>query len=99
MLALDSSSDCCLPAVTLPFDALKIAVSSAFSCWPLDTPPWSSPPLFFDCWSIEYFLATDFQDCPESSALLACWARPLDLVSTMRTLRRSAVANCDLCLL
>ena len=46
---------------SLPLSALKIASSSAFSCWPFATPE-SRPPWAFEAWSIEYFFATLFYD-------------------------------------
>ena len=84
--------------VSLPFLAAKIALSKAGSCWPLATPG-SAPPLLLEAWSTEYFLATDFQDWPDSSAFLACAAFALSLVSTMRRSRRSGEEKRDLFLL
>ena len=81
--------------VSLPFWALKIAASSAFSCWPLATPA-SRPPLDLLAASVEYFLATALQDWPESRALRAAAALASVLASTMRTSRFSGVANFDL---
>jgi hypothetical protein len=49
---------------------LKIASSSAFSCWPFATPV-SLPPWALEAWSTEYCFATAFHDWPDSSARLA----------------------------
>src|SRR5262245_17729791 len=81
-----------------PFLALKTAASRAGSCWPLVTPA-SLPPFDLDLASIEYFLATDDHDWPESRASLACSALALPLVRTMRRSRLSGVENFDLFLL
>ena len=81
-----------------PFLALKIAVSSAFSCWPLATAS-STPPWAFDAWSIENFLATVLNGVPESIACLACSAFGLVFVSTIRRSRRSGCAKRRLFLL
>src|SRR4029077_20180165 len=81
--------------VSLPLSAPKTPVSRAFSCWPLAT-PLSCPPLDFEAWSIEYFLATEFHDWPESSAAFAWAALSFVLVRTMRRSRRSGVEKRDL---
>src|SRR3954447_4285428 len=78
--------------VILLFLALKTALSSAFSCWPLGTSG-SLPPWDFDASSIEYFLATDLKLCPLSSAFLACSALALLFVRTTLRLRRSGWAK------
>ena len=44
---------------------------------------------------MEYFLATSFQESPESSAVLACSAFALSLVSTIRRSRVSGWAKRD----
>jgi hypothetical protein len=49
------------------------------------------PPAALDVSSIEYSLATDFQDSPLSSAALAFSALALSLV---RTTRRSRFSGC-----
>src|SRR5215208_3291559 len=83
---------------SLPFLALKIASSNAFSCWPFATAG-SLPPCALDASSIEYCFATDLNDSPDSSAALACLALASVLVSTMLRSRRSGCANCALFLL
>ena len=49
--------------------------------------------MFFVDWSVEYFLATTFQDWPDASAFLAAWAWGSVLVRTMRRSRRSGWAK------
>ena len=72
--------------------ALKIASSSAFSCWPLATAS-STPPWFLEAWSIEYFLATAFQRLAALERALASSALAFVLVRTMRRSRRSGWAK------
>ena len=71
----------------MPLSAAKIASSNAFSCWPLATAG-SLPPCALEASSIEYSLATDLNDSPESSAALASLALACVLVRTMLRSRR-----------
>ena len=77
---------------TLPFLAAKIAVSNAFSCWPLATAG-SIPPCDFEASSIEYFFATFLKGWPQSSAFLAWLAFASVFVRTTRRSRRSGWAK------
>ena len=74
------------------FLAEKTASSSSLSSVPLACAG-SLPPAAFDVSSIEYFLATVFQESPLSSAAWALSASALFLVSTTRRSRFSGWAK------
>ena len=75
--------------------ALKIAVSNAFSCWPLVTFG-SLPPWLFDASSVEYFFATWAHGVPDLIAASAVFAFGSPVVRTTRRSRVSGWAKRDL---